>query len=130
MLKRLFYSLIFLIISSVQVFSAGSLTLSDFYDRPIMREIGGGIAPMTIRRWNNSLIEDIVNDMRIFSPEVQSGIVHSSNKSIYRKLSIITDQCPHVAVARVIYESKGQLLAHPIQAIFFFNNTTWRFRKI
>ncbi len=118
MLKRLFYSLISLIILSVQVFSAESLKLSDFYDHSIMRISKRGASPMTIRQWNNSLIEDIVGDMRIFSSKQQKGIVYSSNNSIYRKLSVVTNEYPHVAVARVIYESKGQLLAYPIQAIF------------
>lgn len=47
-----------------------------------------------------------------------AGIVQAHNDSIYRKLSIIDAQCPHVAVARVIYESKGKLIADPIKAIF------------
>lgn len=123
MLKRLFYSLISLFILSVQIFSAEHSPLSDYYDIAIIPEIDakaaeGTVLPLTIRQWNESLMPDVVRNMGVFLPQEVVGIIEAHNDSIYRKLSIIDAQRPHVAVARVIYESKGQWFTHPIHAIF------------
>lgn len=74
---------------------------------------------VTIEKWNQSSMRDVVININI-SREAKYGICAAQNMSLLRKLKFVAKDCPHVAVARIVYfnEASKELLSFNIPHVF------------
>lgn len=113
--KKLFSSLFLSLFLCATQLVAG--TLSEFYKTQVVHE-QHNTPSMGLREWTQSSMAQVIDDMKIFTKEAKLGILKAQSNSLYRKLGIIERLCPHIAVARVLYEQKGSFVNCPLNAIF------------